>query len=305
MKFSIIVPAFGVEKYLDKCLKSIFNQSYKDFEVIVNLDGSLDNGYEIASKYDVIIINDKNKGLSMARNDSIKLVSGDYIIFLDGDDYIDKDLLKNINKNLNEKAVDIVRFQIREVFEDGKSKDYKENGFINKEPVDAFNEISTYHFVENAWAYAFNSDFYRRNKFVFMKGKYHEDFGLIPYVLMKSGSTSSISYVGYNYLQRTGSIMSNKNYEKTLNMVDDFYVQFKSLRDKKFGKDIDRRVYDSFISNSVILKITELKYEDYKKYFKKLKEENVFDLLLDDTRIRKIKKKMLKVSPRLYYKFIK
>ena len=115
-KFSIIVPVYNVEEYIDDCLKSIFNQSFKDFEVIVVNDGTKDNSMDIVKNYDVKVINQENAGLSAARNTGVKSSTGEYLLFIDSDDYIEKDLLKNINNNLKDNP-DVLRFQIKEIFD--------------------------------------------------------------------------------------------------------------------------------------------------------------------------------------------
>ena len=97
MKFSIVIPVYNVEKYIDKCLKSIINQTYDNFEVIVVNDGSPDNSQVIIDKY---VKKDKrfksyekkNGGLSDARNYGLEYISGDYLLFIDSDDNIEKDL---------------------------------------------------------------------------------------------------------------------------------------------------------------------------------------------------------------------
>ena len=111
-KFSIVIPVYNVEKYIKRCLDSVFNQSFKDFEVIVVNDGTKDNSMDIVENYDVKIITQKNQGLSVARNTGVKKAKGEYIIFLDSDDYIEKDLLKNINKSLDNNP-DLVRFKYK------------------------------------------------------------------------------------------------------------------------------------------------------------------------------------------------
>ena len=288
-KFSIIVPVYNVEKYIKKCLDSIESQTYKDYEVIVVNDGTKDNSMDIVNNYNVEIINQKNKGLSEARNEGVKKAKGDYILFLDSDDYIEKDLLKELNKSLTNNP-DLVRFQIREVFEDNTKKDYNEEPFLNKDGVEAFSILCKYHFVENAWAYLYKREFYLKNKFSFKKGAIHEDFGLVPLVIMKSKIVNSISYIGYNYLQRENSIMSEKNYEKTKKKVSDMFEHYDYLIKEINKTELDSKLYKSFISNSLILKVCELKKDDYKKSKKKLKEKKVYDNLLTDTIIRKIKK---------------
>ena len=221
-KFSIIIPVYNVEKYIKKCLDSVFSQTFKDYEVIVVNDGTKDNSMDIVKDYNVKVVNQKNMGLSEARNTGVKNSTGEYIIFLDSDDYIEKDLLKEVNKSLKNKP-DLVRYQVKMVWENSdRELDYNEEEFNGKNGVDSFNIISSYHFVETAWAYAYRRAYYLKNNFSFKKGMIHEDFGLIPLVILKAKSVNSISYVGYCYLQIDGSIMSSGNYEKVKKKVDDF-----------------------------------------------------------------------------------
>lgn len=303
-KFSIIIPVYNVEKYLKKCLDSVFNQTYKDYEVIVVNDGTKDNSMDIVKDYNVKVINQKNQGLSAARNAGVKVATGDYLIFLDSDDYWEKNLLKELSKSLKNNP-DLVRFQINEVYEDGRVIPYQEESFTNLSGPDAFKKIVKYHFVENAWCYAISKKYYLENKFEFKTGTIHEDFGLIPLIIMKAKRVNSINYLGYNYLQRQGSIMSNKNYEKTKKKVADMYLHYNYLIEEINKLDVDTTTFKSFIANSLILKITELNHKDYKVYLNKLKKEKVFDNLLTDTTSRKVKKVLLTLSPRNYYKLIK
>jgi len=302
-KFSIIVPVYNVEEYIDKCLKSIFNQTYKDFEVIVVDDGTEDNSMDIVNKYDVIVVKEKNSGLSTARNNGVKKAKGEYLLFVDSDDYLEKDLLKNINDNLSDNP-DVLRFQIKEVDED-KETNYNEEGFDTTNGADAFNKISKYHYIENAWAYAINRKYYLDNNYKFKDGSYHEDFGLIPLVIIKANTVKSISYIGYNYRQRNNSIMNNNDYEKTKKKVKDFLNHYKYLIKEIDKLNIESSVFKSYISNSLIIKICELKGNDYKEYKKVLKELNVYDNVLSDTLVRKIKKVFFKISPKLSIKLIK
>ena len=302
-KFSIIIPVYNVEKYIKKCLDSVFAQTEKDYEVIVVNDGTKDNSMDIVKNYDVKIVNQKNQGLSEARNTGLKNAKGEYILFLDSDDYIEKDLLKELNKSIKNKP-DLVRFQIREVFDTYK-KDYNELSFTNKSGPEAFSIICNYHFVENAWAYLYKKSYLEENNFTFKKGTIHEDFGLVPLVIMKASNVNSMSYIGYNYVQREGSIMSQKNYEKTKKKVDDFYNHYLFLIKEIDKTELDSKVFKSFISNSLILKICELEGNDYKQYKKLLKEQGVYDNILVDTTSRKIKKTLFKLSPKITNKIIK
>lgn len=302
--FSIIVPVYNTEKYVKRCLDSIMNQTFTDFEVIIVNDGSTDDSKDIIAKYPYKVINQKNQGLSMARNNGVKEATGDYLIFLDSDDYIEKNLLKEITKSLSNDP-DLVRFQVKDIFENGKTIRYNETPFKGKNGVKAFELISKYHFVENACIYAIKRKYYLDNSFSFKKDTYHEDFGLIPLVIIKSKVVNSIDYLGYNYYQRTGSIMNNTDYKKTKKKVSDMYNHYLYLSKEIDKTKLDKKYFLSFISNSLILKITELKNKDYKEALIRLRKDRVFDNLLDDSFVRKIKKILIKFSPKLYYKIIK
>lgn len=302
-KFSIIIPAYNVEKYINKCLKSVFNQTFKDYEVIVVNDGSTDNTKKYIEPYDVLLINKKNSGLSSARNTGVSYAKGEYLIFLDSDDYIEKDLLKEINKSLFNNP-DIVRYQAQEVYDNTNRKTpYPEKTFTNKKGVEAFNEIVKFHYVENAWLYSIKREYYEKSNYAFSINKTHEDFGLIPLIIIKSNKVNSIDYIGYNYRQRENSIMSSNSYNKVLKKVEDFYYHYKYLIKEIDKTDLNSKIFKSFVANSLILKITELNNNDYKKYKNKLIEDKVFDNLLDDTLPRKIKKILIKISPKIYYKW--
>ena len=109
-KISIIIPVYNVEKYLERCLNSIRNQSYDNLEVIMIDDCSTDNSYEICQKYEEkynfkLLKNNDNKGLSYTRNRGIKESTGDYIGFIDSDDYVDSNYYESLLKNIKENDI--------------------------------------------------------------------------------------------------------------------------------------------------------------------------------------------------------
>lgn len=128
MKFSIIIPVYNCERYLEECLNSILNQTYNDFEIILVNDGSTDSSSSICRKYvyenDYIkLINKENGGPSSARNLGIKYAQGEYVVCVDSDDYIHPDLLRTIASSLeNEFEPDMVCFGYQIVWEDSISK---------------------------------------------------------------------------------------------------------------------------------------------------------------------------------------
>ena len=312
IKYSFIVPVYNTEKYLKKCLDSLVNQTYKDFEIIVVNDGSTDKSSNIISKYqkkykNIIVIDKENEGLSMARNRGVQKSSGKYIIFVDSDDYVSNKLLEEVDKKIDDS--DILRFQIATEDEEyTKINEYHEEGFEPMCGYDAFKYLSSYHFVEPAWCYVIRRDYYIENKFSFKKGVYHEDFGLIPYVIYKARKVKSIDFIGYYYIQRNGSIMNNNDYKKTVKKAFDMLEQYKTMR--LFAKNINRKnnlddYFLSYISNSVIVKARELKKDEKKVYINELKKLNVFDGVLVNTRIRRFKKYLMKHNLNLYLKVVR
>lgn len=312
IKYSFIVPVYNTEKYLKKCLDSLVNQTYKDFEIIVVNDGSTDKSSSIISKYqkkykNIIVIDKENEGLSMARNRGVQKSSGKYIIFVDSDDYVSNKLLEEVDKKIDDS--DILRFQIATENEDyTKINEYHEEGFESMCGYDAFKNLSSYHFVEPAWCYVIRKNYYIENKFSFKKGVYHEDFGLFPYVIYKARKVKSIDFIGYYYIQRNGSIMNNNDYKKTVKKAFDMLEQYKTMR--LFAKNINRKnnlddYFLSYISNSVIVKARELKKDERKVYINELKKLNVFDGVLVNTRIRRFKKYLMKHNLNLYLKVVR
>lgn len=312
IKYSFIVPVYNTEKYLKKCLDSLVNQTYKDFEIIVVNDGSTDKSSNIISKYqkkykNIIVIDKENEGLSMARNRGVQKSSGKYIIFVDSDDYVSNKLLEEVDKKIDDS--DILRFQIATEDEEyTKISEYHEEGFESMCGYDAFKYLSSYHFVEPAWCYVIRKNYYIENKFSFKKGVYHEDFGLIPYVIYKARKVKSIDFIGYYYIQRNGSIMNNNDYKKTVKKAFDMLEQYKTMR--LFAKNINRKnnlddYFLSYISNSVIVKARELKKDEKKVYINELKKLNVFDGVLVNTRIRRFKKYLMKHNLNLYLKVVR
>ena len=300
-KFSIIIPVYNVEKYIERTLDSVFNQTFKDFEVIIVNDGSTDNSINLAKKYDVKVIDSVHVEVSEARNIGEKKATGEYLIFLDSDDYWDEKLLEEINKSLKNKP-DLVRFQIRTVTDTGVKTDYEEKTFEGLSGEEAFEEIVKFHYIESIWCYAIKREYYDRENFQFKKGTIHEDFGLTPLIIIKASKVNSISYIGYNYFRRQGSIMNTPDYEWTKRKVRDFLTHYVYLIKEINKVDCKKDTFKSFVSNSMIMKICELKNPEYKEYKRILKEEKVYDNLLTDTLARKVKKVIAKISPKWAYK---
>ena len=255
-KISVIVPVYNVEKYLDKCLNSILNQTYKNFEVIIINDGSTDESYKIISKYEKLdsrfkCYNKENGGLSDARNYGLDFVTGDYLLFIDSDDYVDNNYFENIVNIANKEDIDLIKIKLIKVDEFGnylEKKDGKDNsGFID------FEKLITLDYVEPACSYVYSTKFWKNNKFKFCVGRLHEDFGLIPEVVLKSKKIYYLDYYAYYYVQRENSIMSSNSNETLKKKAYDMLYQYDRLMSLKFDNVSTKDI--KLYNDSVIIKV--------------------------------------------------
>ena len=127
VKFSIIIPVYNVKNYLSECVNSVLNQTYKEFEVLLIDDGSTDGSSELCDKYNrensqVHVFHQKNQGVASARNLGIEQASGDYILFLDSDDWIDSKTIEYLENRLEKKQYDVIIFSY--------AKEYGDNSYI-------------------------------------------------------------------------------------------------------------------------------------------------------------------------------
>ena len=192
----------------------------------------------------------------------------------------------------------MIRFGIIEV--DGNNKSSVPAPiFNNLSGKEAFKKIVKNKYVEPAWLYAYRREFYLKNKFEFLPNMYHEDFGLVPRIIMLANKATSIEYPGYNYIKRENSITTDSS--KNLKRVNDFLTQGKILlKEDNFEKE-----YYSYIANCIITKALQLNGKDRKRYIKNIKKLKLSKYLLSDTFERKIKKILIKISISLYLKVYK
>ena len=126
MKFSVLIPVYNTEKYLEECLQSVLNQTFQDFEIVIVDDGSTDNSSLICYRHQeqypdkIKVIHKENQGLISARRVGIANATGDYCIFVDSDDYIEKELLNELSRVLSQdEAIDVLIYSFKYV-QDGK-----------------------------------------------------------------------------------------------------------------------------------------------------------------------------------------
>ena len=178
-KISVIIPVYNVEKYLRECLDSVVNQTFRNLEILCINDGSTDGSPAILDEYArkddrIRIINQENRGLAGARNTGLKYFTGEYLIFLDSDDYWELETCEKLLKKAESTGADMVQFRYDSF---GESTFYKpemvEVGDVSS-PVD---KIRMNHLVPNVWLYLFRGDFLRENSLRFHEKWFFEDIG--------------------------------------------------------------------------------------------------------------------------------
>lgn len=219
---SIIVPIYNVEKYLKKCINSILNQTYKNIEVILIDDGSIDKCPQICNEYAikdnrVKVIHKQNGGLSSARNAGLDIVKGKYISFIDSDDYIDINMIKRLYEVLKKDQSDLAICNMNYVYENKKtisSKYVLDNNLLNNYAIIEKlyeNGSANYVVVCNKLYQKYLWDDIR-----FPIGEIHEDEAVIHKILLKCKKISTIKESLYFYLQREESIMHRHKTEKNM-----------------------------------------------------------------------------------------
>ena len=213
-KISIIVPVYNVEKYLEKCLDSLVNQTLEDIEIRVVNDGTKDASQKIIDKYvkkypkKVKGYIKENGGLSSARNYGIKKAKGEYIAFVDSDDYVELDMYEKMyNKAINNNF-DIVVCDTIEVDENNYNKVYKKSNLNYSN-----NNIKNY-LISPPMACTRLYKSFIFDDLSFKEGIFYEDLELTPLLVLKTYNIGFVEEGLYFYLQRSGSIMKQKSFNK-------------------------------------------------------------------------------------------
>lgn len=272
-KISILICVYNGEKYVDKCLTSIINQDYNNYEIIVIDDGSTDSTYEKLSNYlDKIKYykNDNNVGLATSRNIAISKSTGDYLMFVDIDDYLELNLLKSIAKNLIDNP-DIIRYQARLNMNE-KERKYISKKFDNLNGVDAVKTFINQNVrFGPIWLYCYNAIFFKNN-FKFPDGRLHEDF-YNNYILLSAKKIKSIDYIGYNYIKNNSNITSKKSRNEELKRIRDMLFMYDYTVDKIFKLNINNIDLKIIVLDLITFLESGYKYLDEEEDIDYLKKE--------------------------------
>lgn len=274
---SIIVPVYNVEKYLKRCLDSLVNQTLKNIEILIVNDGSPDNSQKIIDKYVEKYPNliksfiKKNGGQGSARNFAIKKAKGQYIMYVDSDDFIDKMMAETLYNEAIKNDNDIVVCG-NKIF----NEDYQ---CIEKESAYSFNDknniMCNFLFGKMAvWNKLFKKELILNNQIDFRSKVWYEDVDFNVKCLFASNKISFVDEPFYNYLLREGSTMNNSNIKRNLELLDSFNEIINFCNEKKiFNKYYDELeflcVYHMYICGITRIINTSNKMKDKIKIIKK------------------------------------
>lgn len=246
---SIIIPVFNVEKYLKEALNSAIDQTYKNIEIICINDGSTDNSMQILEEYAakdsrIKILTQENSGLSAARNTGLNVAKGEYIYFLDSDDYFDTELIdKTVNLFTDE--IDIISFNLEKIFElkERPEKRIYQDNFKGAHKVSP--EIFEIIFEESP-RNVFKNSLIKKYNIRFAENLIFEDNSFILNYLSVSDKIYILPEILYKYRIRPNSIMHNRNNNKHFahrlkNLA--YYENFLKINNLTHRDDIDEFIY--------------------------------------------------------------
>lgn len=274
-KVSVIVPFYNVEGYIEKCLDTLVNQTLKGIEIVLVNDGSTDRSIEIVNKFlrrypeKIVYLEKENGGLSDARNYAIPYAKGEYIAFLDSDDYVEKDMYEEMYNLAKKEESDMVECDFYWEYPDKQKEDvgaiyHGKNEMIEKIRVVAWNKLIKKEILE-------------KSQVRFPKGYRYEDteftYKLIPYI----EKVSFLKKPFIHYVQREGSISNSQN-ERTKEIFDvlDHVIEYYKGKDiyEKYQKELEY-IYVRYAFCSSLLRVVKIKNEKIQRELLDLTWERV------------------------------
>lgn len=284
MKFSIIIPVYNVKLYIKRCITSVLNQTYKDYEVILVDDGSTDGSGKICDEYvkqdnRIRVIHQKNHGVSVARNVGIQAAIGEILLFLDSDDcYEQNNLLKEIAKVIH--GADIVVFNWKEFkhgqkFENCTVREYL--SYMKREYIDGVSflqdVVSMSLYPWSICFYAFRKDFWMEHGFQFPVGMKYEDVALTYKVLLKAKKIITVENIWYCYMiGRSGSITSTLNYETEIDKLNIISENILDIQTQNVPNELKIKLCNNFscLYYSAVIQSYRIRPKENRKYFWKI-----------------------------------
>lgn len=252
MKLSIIVPVYNAEKYLTRCIDSLLNQNLDDshYEILIINDGSVDNSLEIAQDYlkiktNIFVHSQKNSGVSVARNKGIDLAKGEYIYFIDSDDYLATNILKSLITIIDLKKLEILTFSSLKTTKSNLSVSATESDKVfDFQAVTGIEYIGNRHYKNEIWWFLLRKDFLMSTGFRFIEGRWMEDAIFTAQVLLKTTRVGHVEIDAHRHVITPNSAMTSKEDNQYLRVIRDnanaakvFESLIKSIDKKCFGHE--------------------------------------------------------------------
>lgn len=319
-KISVIVPVYNVEEYLKECIESLINQTFRDIEILLIDDGSTDKSGLIcdlySDKYDFIkVVHKSNGGLCSARNVGLSLAKGEYISFIDSDDYVENNFLDTLYNQCKQDSLDIL-FCNYVIFEDNsilckKNKQY----LVTNEYITGL-EYEKIRFENNDWdnyvcMSLFKRSFLEKNKLKFYeKGKLlFEDVLFTNRILLKAERVKYIDFYGYRYRNRwQGSLSRQKSTELRIDSYYNIMDEFIELYYKSVNKD-EKKIIVNVLYNVLTSLLESIHYFESKNkenYYKKIKDTDILKIIKKYINTKKnfIKCIIFNINLKLYYNIV-
>ena len=286
IKISVIIPVYNVENYIKKCLDSVINQTLSDIEIICVDDCGSDTSMEIVSQYAKedsrikIIPHQKNLGLAEARNTGMKEAKGEYLAFVDSDDYIDLNFLECLYTKAKETNADIVQSTLYFYYDDTKLlKPYAFNEEIRNFNPKNDEKLDIYYNAGMCWNKIFKTSLIKEHRISFPAGLYWEDN---PFVIQAAFYANKINWIddaNYYYRQRSGSIINLGNEKLHFDLLKTHIIMIDFINSKNIEKtayiNIASRFmfrimyeYEKVSQNTNLLKQDVLFRKEWQKLFK-------------------------------------
>lgn len=284
---SVVLPIFNVEKYLERCIESVINQTYSNIEIILVDDGSTDNSGKICDEYQkkdqrIKVIHKKNGGLSEARNTGTKNAIGKYITYIDSDDYVKNDYVEYLYNLVKKYNTKVALCTHTVVFENGKKIVYGDGE--NSELLDSYNCIKRmlYNDVIDTSAWAKLYDIKLAKKILYPEGKIFEDIATTYKFFLASGQIACGYSSKYYYMIRKNSIVGcsfNRKKLELIDMTDRMAMDVLRVYPDMEEAILRRRVYSRFSTLNQMLDTSEC--EEEKKEIISFIKENGTKILKD------------------------
>ena len=225
---------------------------------------------------------------------------------MDSDDYIDKDLLIKQEEYMN-KSIDIIKFKMKMVdMQENEIQKIEGPIFDVENGQDAFNELCFKDvLIDQLCIYLIKREYIASNNYRFVKGAYHEDFGLVPIMIANAKTVISTDFYGYFYVQSENSIMRNTDHSKTIKKMNDSFMYYDKMLETIKKLDLTNTTKDNiklFYTNSILIKIEELENEDRNLFLQEFKKRKMYKNIKIKNPKQLIKKLLLEANANWYFK---